>query len=64
MGRLADGRIDGAVRRLGSQAAEPGLSDHEVAAVLGLAHVRSVDRLLRHRAELDAQHLVRETLTL
>jgi integrase len=39
-----------------------GLSDHEVAAVLGLARVRSVDRLLRHHAALDAQHAVREVL--
>jgi integrase len=39
------------------------LSDHEVAAVLGLARVRSVDRLLRHHAALDAQRVVRETLT-
>ena len=39
-----------------------GLSDHEVAAVLGLARVRSVDRLLRHHAALDAQRAVNETL--
>ena len=39
-----------------------GLSDHEVAAVLGLARVRSVDRLLRHHAALDAQRTVRERL--
>ena len=39
-----------------------GLSDHEVAAVLGLARVRSVDRLLRHHADLDAQRSVREIL--
>jgi integrase len=39
-----------------------GLSDHEVAAVLGLAKVRSVDRLLRHHAALDAQRTVREIL--
>ncbi len=39
-----------------------GLSDHEVGAVLGVARVRSVDRLLsRHRA-LDAQRRVRELL--
>jgi hypothetical protein len=37
-----------------------GLSDHEVAAVLGLARVRSVDRLLRRHAALDAQRAVRE----
>jgi integrase len=36
-----------------------GLSDHEVAAVLGLARVRSVDRLLHHHAALDAQRAVR-----
>ena len=39
-----------------------GLSDHEVAAVLGLARVRSVDRLLRRHAALDAQRAVREVL--
>jgi len=39
-----------------------GLSDHEVAAVLGLARVRSVDRLLQHHAALDAQRTVREWL--
>jgi integrase len=39
-----------------------GLSDHEVASVLGLARVRSVDRLLRHHAALDAQRIVREIL--
>jgi integrase len=39
-----------------------GLSDHEVAAVLGLARVRSVDRLHRHHAALDAQRTVRETI--
>src|SRR5205814_7584180 len=39
-----------------------GLSDHEIAAVLGLRQVRSLDRLLaRHRA-LDAQRRVREVL--
>ena len=37
-----------------------GLSDHEVAAVLGLARVRSVDQLLRRHAALDAQRAVRE----
>lgn len=37
-----------------------GLSDHEVAAVLGLARVRSVDRLLARHAALDAQRRVRE----
>ena len=36
------------------------LSDHEVAAVLGLARVRSVDQLLRRHAALDAQRAVRE----
>src|SRR5262249_9409425 len=40
-----------------------GLSDHEVAAVLGLARVRSVDRLLQRHAALDAQRVVREWLT-
>jgi integrase len=35
-----------------------GLSDHETAAVLGLAKVRSVDRLLREHATLDAQRAV------
>jgi integrase len=39
-----------------------GLSDHEVAAVLGLVRVRSVDRLLRHHVALDAQRTVREML--
>jgi integrase len=41
-----------------------GLSDHEVAKVLGLARVRSVDRLLRQHAALDAQRTVREILAL
>jgi len=36
------------------------LSDHEAAAVLGLARVRSVDRLLQRHAALDAQRRVRE----
>ncbi len=39
-----------------------GLSDHEVAEVLGLARVRSVDRLLRRHMELQAQRRVREIL--
>jgi predicted transcriptional regulator len=39
-----------------------GLSDHEVAAILGLAWVRSVDQLLQHHAALDAQRVVREVL--
>jgi len=39
-----------------------GLSDHEVASVLGLARVRSVDRLLQHHVALDAQRVVRERL--
>jgi integrase len=39
-----------------------GLSDHEIAAVLGLARVRSIDRLLRNHAALDAQRTVREHL--
>jgi hypothetical protein len=39
-----------------------GLSDHEVAAVLGLARVKSVDRLLRRHAALDAQRTVREVI--
>jgi integrase len=39
-----------------------GLSDHEVASVLGLVRVRSVDRLLRHHTALDAQRVVREVL--
>jgi integrase len=38
------------------------LSDHEVAAVLGLARVHSVDRLLRHHAALNAQHQLSEVL--
>ena len=40
-----------------------GLSDHEVAAVLGLARVRSVDRLLTQHTSLHAQRTVRERLT-
>jgi hypothetical protein len=39
-----------------------GLSDHEVAQVLGLARVRSVDRLLQGHAAIDAQRIVREIL--
>jgi integrase len=39
-----------------------GLSDHEVAHVLGLARVRSVDRLLQEHTALDAQRAVRERL--
>ncbi|MBA2453877.1 MAG: site-specific integrase [Chloroflexia bacterium] len=42
---------------LGSQ----GLSDHEVASVLGVQRVRTVDRLLRRHRALDAQRRVRET---
>jgi len=37
-----------------------GLSEHEVAMVLGLARVRSVDRLLSRHVALDAQRRVRE----
>jgi hypothetical protein len=68
--------LQGACRRAGLPAVESstlraacahwlrsqGLSDHEVAAVLGLARVRSVDRLLRHHVALDAQRAVREIL--
>jgi len=39
-----------------------GLSDHEVADVLGLTRVRSVDRLLQRHDALDAQRTVREAL--
>lgn len=39
-----------------------GLSDHEVASVLGLERVRSVDRLLNRHHALDAQRRVRERL--
>lgn len=39
-----------------------GLSDHEVMMVLGLARVRTVDRLLRRHQALDAQRRVREQL--
>jgi hypothetical protein len=39
-----------------------GLSSHEVAAVLGVARVRTVDRLLQRHAALDAQRCVREML--
>lgn len=37
-----------------------GLSDYEVAAALGLARVRSVDRLLERHIALDAQCMVKE----
>lgn len=37
-----------------------GLSEHEVAVVLGLARVRSVDRLLSRHSALDAQRRLRE----
>ena len=37
-----------------------GLSEHDVATVLGLARVRSVDRLLSRHAALNAQRRVRE----
>ena len=39
-----------------------GLSDHEVATVLGLARVSSIDRLLQRHTALDAQRIVREML--
>ena len=39
-----------------------GLSEHDVATVLGLARVRSVDRLLSRHTALDAQRRVREHL--
>lgn len=39
-----------------------GLSDHEVALVLGLKMVRSVDRLLTRHMQLSAQRRVREIL--
>jgi site-specific recombinase XerD len=39
-----------------------GLSDHEVALVLGLRMVRSVDRLLLRHTQLNAQRRVRELL--
>jgi hypothetical protein len=39
-----------------------GLSDHEVANTLGLARVRSVDRLLQRHVTLDAQRTVGEIL--
>lgn len=39
-----------------------GLSEHDVATVLGLARVRSVDRLLSRHVALDAQRRVREHL--
>jgi integrase len=41
-----------------------GLSDHEVAAVLGVVKVRTVDRLLHRHAALDAQRAVGELLNL
>ena len=39
-----------------------GLSDHEVSVVLGVARVRTVDRLLKRHVALDAQRRVREQL--
>jgi predicted transcriptional regulator len=39
-----------------------GLSDHEVASVLGIARVRTVDRLLARHAALDAQRCLRKVL--
>jgi integrase len=39
-----------------------GFSDHETAAVLGLAHVRTLDRLLARHEALDAQRRVREMM--
>jgi integrase len=39
-----------------------GLSDHEVASVLGFSRVRSVDRLLQQHTALDSQRTVRERL--
>lgn len=39
-----------------------GLSDHEVAAVLGVGRVRSVDRLLARHVALAAQRAVRERM--
>jgi len=40
-----------------------GLSAHEVAAVLGVARVRTVDRLLERHLALDAQRRVRNVLS-
>lgn len=37
-----------------------GISDHQVAQVLGLARVSTVDALLRRHLALDAQRRVRE----
>jgi integrase len=68
------GRASGCLSRAGLPAVESsalraacahwlrsqGLSDHEVAPVLGLARVRSVDHLLRRHAALDAQRAVKE----
>ncbi len=39
-----------------------GLSTHEIASVLGLARVRTIDRLLQRHAALDAQRTVREMI--
>ena len=39
-----------------------GLSDHEVAAVLGIERVRTIDRLLRRHRALDAQRALHEIL--
>lgn len=38
------------------------LSDHEIAETLGMAHVKSVDRLLQRHMALEAQRIVRQTL--
>ena len=75
--RAARNVLVGACRRAGLPPAESselragcahwlraqGLSEHEVATVLGLAQVRSVDRLLARHAALDAQRRVREHLS-
>jgi integrase len=74
--RLARSMLTAACRRAGYPVVEAvelragfaswlraqGLSDHEVAEVLGLARVRSVDDLLRRHAALGAQRTVRERI--
>lgn len=46
---------------LGQEGNKEALSDHQIMAVLGLARVKSVDRLLRRHFALDAQRMVRNT---
>jgi hypothetical protein len=39
-----------------------GLSDHEIAQIMGISYVRTIDRLLRRHLELDAQREMRRAL--